>query len=110
MSTRPCVVLADDHSDLCRIDSASWSNRLNCVQELAMTGYEMPFPRSSGVLLHVTSLPGAEGIGDFGKPAFDFVDRLAAAGQSYWQVLPLGPTSYGDSPYQSFSSFAGNTS
>jgi len=68
----------------------------------------MSFPRASGVLLHPTSLPGRHGIGDLGPPAFDFVDRLAAAGQRIWQVLPLGPTGYGDSPYQSFSVFAGN--
>ena len=68
----------------------------------------MSFPRSSGVLLHPTSLPGRYGIGDLGPGAFAFVDRLAAAGQHVWQVLPLGPTGYGDSPYQSFSAFAGN--
>src|SRR6188474_3141417 len=68
----------------------------------------MSFPRSSGVLLHPTSLPGRYGIGDLGPSAFEFVDRLAAAGQRVWQVLPLGPTGYGDSPYQSFSVFAGN--
>lgn len=66
------------------------------------------FPRSSGVLLHPTSLPGKYGIGDLGEWSYHFVDWLAAAGQSVWQVLPLGPTSYGDSPYQSLSSFAGN--
>ena len=66
------------------------------------------FPRSSGVLLHPTSLPGRYGIGDLGEWAYHFVDWLVAAGQSIWQVLPLGPTSYGDSPYQSLSSFAGN--
>ena len=68
----------------------------------------MFFPRSSGILLHVTSLPSPHGIGDFGKPAYDFVDFLAAASQKIWQVLPLNPTGFGDSPYQSFSSFAGN--
>ena len=56
----------------------------------------------------IASLPGKYGIGTFGKDSYDFVDRLAQAGQSYWQILPLGPTSYGDSPYQSFSTFAGN--
>ncbi len=66
------------------------------------------FPRSSGVLLHPTSLPGRYGIGDLGEWAYRFTDWLAAAGQSIWQVLPLGPTSYGDSPYQALSSFAGN--
>lgn len=64
--------------------------------------------RASGVLLPVSSLPSAYGIGCFSKEAYQFVDRLAEAGQSYWQILPLGPTSYGDSPYQSFSTFAGN--
>src|SRR5919108_1815503 len=66
------------------------------------------FPRSSGVLLHPTSLPGHFGIGDLGRAAVAFVDTLAAAGQRIWQVLPLGPTGYGDSPYQCFSAFAGN--
>jgi 4-alpha-glucanotransferase len=66
------------------------------------------FPRSSGILLHPTSLPGPFGIGDFGPEAYAFIDFLAAAGQRIWQVLPLGPTGYGDSPYQLFSAFAGN--
>lgn len=69
----------------------------------------MKFPRSSGILLHPTSLPGDFGIGDLGSEATRFVDFLAAAGQSYWQILPLGPTGFGDSPYQCFSAFAGNT-
>lgn len=69
----------------------------------------MRFQRSSGILLHPTSLPGSFGIGDFGGPARAFVDFLAAAGQRLWQVLPLGPTGYGNSPYQSLSAFAGNT-
>ena len=64
--------------------------------------------RSAGILLPVSSLPSKYGIGDFGKCAYDFVDWLKEAGQSYWQILPLVPTSYGDSPYQSPSSFAGN--
>jgi 4-alpha-glucanotransferase len=68
----------------------------------------MRFPRSSGILLHPSSFPGRYGIGDFGDAAFEFVDFLVQAGQSWWQILPLGPTGYGDSPYQSFSSFAGN--
>jgi 4-alpha-glucanotransferase len=66
------------------------------------------FPRCSGILLHVTSLPEGHGIGDLGRAAHDFVEFLAAAGQKIWQVLPLGPTGYGDSPYQLFSAFAGN--
>lgn len=65
-------------------------------------------PRSSGILLHPTSLPGPFGIGDLGPQAFEWVAALAEAKQSWWQVLPLGPTGYGDSPYQSLSSFAGN--
>ncbi len=64
--------------------------------------------RLSGILLHPTSLPGPFGIGDLGKSAYDFVDWLVAAKQQIWQVLPLGPTGYGDSPYQCFSAFAGN--
>jgi 4-alpha-glucanotransferase len=68
----------------------------------------MPSGRSSGVLLHPTSLPGRFGIGDLGPRAFEFIDMLASAGQRLWQILPLGPTGYGDSPYQCFSAFAGN--
>lgn len=64
--------------------------------------------RASGILLHPTSLPGNYGIGELGHEARRFLDFLVAAGQSLWQVLPLGPTSYGDSPYQAFSAFAGN--
>lgn len=64
--------------------------------------------RAAGILLPVTSLPSKYGIGCFSKSAYDFVDWLRDAGQTYWQVLPLGTTSYGDSPYQSFSTFAGN--
>jgi 4-alpha-glucanotransferase len=68
----------------------------------------MHFDRSAGILLHPTSLPGKFGIGDLGPEAFKFVDFLEAAGQKLWQVFPLGPTGYGDSPYQCFSAFAGN--
>ena len=64
--------------------------------------------RSSGILLHLSSLPSPYGIGTMGKEAYRFADFLKAAGQSYWQMLPLGQTSHGDSPYQSFSTFAGN--
>lgn len=67
------------------------------------------FPRSSGVLLHPTSLPSRFGIGDFGEGAYRFVDFLQRSGQSIWQLLPLGPTGYGNSPYASYSAFAGNT-
>lgn len=68
----------------------------------------MTFPRSSGILLHPTSLPGPYGIGELGPEAHRFADFLRDAGQKIWQVLPLGPTGYGDSPYQCFSAFAGN--
>src|SRR4051812_23139168 len=68
----------------------------------------MRFPRSSGILLHPTCLPGPFGIGDFGLEAFAFVDFLKAAGHKLWQVLPLNPTGYGDSPFQCFSARAGN--
>jgi len=68
----------------------------------------MAFPRASGVLLHPTSLPGRYGIGDLGTEAYAWIDFLKSAKQKLWQVLPLGPTGYGDSPYQSFSAFAGN--
>lgn len=64
--------------------------------------------RASGVLLPISSLPSDYGIGTFSKEAYRFVDQLQEAGQTYWQILPLGPTGYGDSPYQSFSTFAGN--
>ena len=75
------------------------------------TGTIPPFPpdyRASGVLLHVTSLPSPYGIGDLGPSAFSWLDTLHAAGQRWWQSLPLGPTGYGNSPYQPMSSFAGN--
>ena len=64
--------------------------------------------RESGILMHITSLPNPYGIGTIGKCAYDFVDFLEKAGQHYWQILPLSPTGYGDSPYQAFSTFAGN--
>ena len=64
--------------------------------------------RSSGILMPVSSLPSPHGIGTLGRAARDFVDFLADAGQSWWQMLPVGPTSFGDSPYQSFSAYAGN--
>src|SRR5690348_3812092 len=65
-------------------------------------------PRASGILLHPTSLPGPYGIGELGPRAYAFANWLADAGQTIWQVLPLGPTGYGESPYQLFSAFAGN--
>ena len=66
------------------------------------------FDRSAGILMPVSSLPSPYGIGTFGKSAYEFVDNLVTARQKFWQVLPLGPTSFGDSPYASFSAFAGN--
>ena len=68
----------------------------------------MRFQRAAGILLHPTSLPGKFGIGDLGTEAFNFINFLDSAGQKLWQVFPLGPTGYGDSPYQCFSAFAGN--
>src|SRR6266496_5352518 len=68
----------------------------------------MKFNRSGGILLHPTSLPGQYGIGDLGPQAYRFVDWLISTGCKLWQILPLGPTGYGDSPYQCFSAFAGN--
>ena len=79
-----------------------------------MTGGTITIPlfppayRASGLLLHVTSLPSPYGIGDVGPSALAWIDRLQQAGQSWWQALPLGPTGYGNSPYQPLSSFAGN--
>ena len=64
--------------------------------------------RKSGILMHISSLPNAYGIGTMGKCAYDFVDFLQKSGQAYWQILPLSPTGFGDSPYQAFSTFAGN--
>src|SRR5450432_921554 len=68
----------------------------------------MSFPRATGILLHPTSLPSRGGVGDFGPVAYRFVDFLATARQGLWQVLPLGPLGYGNSPYSSTSAFAGN--
>ena len=64
--------------------------------------------RASGILLPVSALPSQYGIGSFSKEAYEFVNQLKRGGQHYWQILPLGPTGYGDSPYQSFSTYAGN--
>ena len=66
-------------------------------------------PRFSGILAHPSSFPSPYGIGDFGPGAYEFIDYLEKAGQTLWQILPLGPTGFGDSPYQSFSAFAGQT-
>src|SRR5271154_5966238 len=81
---------------------------------MSETGLPLSLPpfrasyRGSGLLLHVTSLPSAYGVGDVGPAALSWIDRLAQAGQSWWQMLPLGPTGYGNSPYQSLSAFAAN--
>ncbi len=72
------------------------------------TNMKTMLERGAGILMPVSSLPSPYGIGTFGSAAYDFVDFLKKARQKYWQVLPVGPTSYGDSPYQSFSAFAGN--
>lgn len=69
---------------------------------------EKELTRGAGILMPVSSLPSKYGIGTLGKAAYDFVDDMVRAGQKYWQVLPIGPTSFGDSPYQSFSTYAGN--
>ncbi len=80
------------------------------LASILSAGYcnEVKFTRCSGILLHITSLPGRFGIGDLGACSYEFADFLSAAGQKLWQVLPLHPTGYGDSPYQCFSAFAGN--
>src|SRR5271166_2848740 len=82
-------------------------NNCRLEPQAALTPFT-PECRTSGVLMHVTSLLSPYGIGDLGPAAFEWVDRLHDAGQSWWQALPLGPTGYGNSPYQSLSSFAGN--
>ena len=64
--------------------------------------------RESGILMHITSLPSPHGVGTMGKAAYEFIDFLQQAGQGYWQILPVTPTGYGDSPYQSCSTYAGN--
>src|SRR5262245_60169152 len=89
------------------------SGRKESIGPLAYHGQRsynsrVKYPRVSGILLHPTSLPSHFGIGDLGNEAYRFVDFLHGAGQRLWQVLPLGPTGYGDSPYQVFSAFAGN--
>jgi 4-alpha-glucanotransferase len=81
------------------------------MRDTAVAATILPFSpdyRASGLLLHITSLPSPYGIGDLGPAAFDWIDRLCEAGQSWWQALPLGPTGYGNSPYQCLSSFVGN--
>lgn len=88
------------------METADWVLSTSAV--FYFMGVIMNFERKSGVLLHPTSLPGSAGIGTLGKTAYAFVDWLENAGQTLWQILPLGPTGYGDSPYASFSTFAGN--
>jgi len=84
-------------------------NYLNKLKTgISMNDIMGKFERGAGILLHPTSLPSKYGIGELGGKIFDFIDFLADTKQKYWQILPLGPTGYGDSPYQSFSSFAGN--
>ena len=81
------------------------------MSDISSLGTFSPFPsdyRASGVLLHVTSLPSPYGIGELGPTALAWLDQLHESGQGWWQALPLGPTGYGNSPYQSLSSFAGN--
>src|SRR5207248_10175702 len=83
----------------------------NNMNDVALHEEPLPFSReyrAAGVLLHIASLPSQYGIGDVGPAALAWVDRLHEAGQSWWQALPLGPTGYGNSPYQALSSFAGN--
>src|SRR5262249_41403080 len=76
--------------------------------DFVTTPAQPPSARAAGLLLHPTSLPGRYGIGDLGTAAFTWVDALVRARQKWWQILPLGPTGFGDSPYQCFSAFAGN--
>jgi hypothetical protein len=76
------------------------------AKQYANSDEPMTFPRASGILLHPTSLPGRFGIGDLGDEAYAFADFLVSSGQRLWQVLPLGPTGYGDSPYACYSAFA----
>src|SRR3990172_4576388 len=93
------------------IKASSRNDISACVRalELCVGAFvAMNFKRSSGILLHPTSLPGPYGIGDLGPQAYRFIDWLSFSGCKLWQVLPLGPTGYGDSPYQCFSAFAGN--
>jgi 4-alpha-glucanotransferase len=116
---RPCPALrlpAARRSPLCGAPPFRITRDVNpCYKKKMSDGPRLnilpPFPpeyRASGLLLHVTSLPSPYGIGDVGPAAFAWIDRLHEAGQSWWQALPLGPTGYGNSPYQPLSSFAGN--
>lgn len=83
--------------------------KYSCASDCTKKGWILKMrERASGLLMHISSLPGPYGIGDFGAGAYEFADFLKATGTHYWQILPLGITGYGDSPYQSFSAFAGN--
>src|ERR1700730_8081625 len=73
-----------------------------------MADHKQPSQRSAGILLHPSSLPGPYGIGDLGPAAYAWIDALVHARQKWWQILPLGPTGFGNSPYQCVSAFAGN--
>ncbi len=93
------------------VDVWSYSHRQSSLipdEQGNTKGLRLSFTRASGILLHPTSLPSDYGIGDLGEAAYNFVDFLRASEQGLWQILPLGPTGYGDSPYQCFSAFAGN--
>ena len=107
---RAAAYQAGRRGDVCAASSPHVRSWLSTASPFAVriSIAAMKFPRSSGILLHPTSLPGRYGIGDFGPEAHRFAEFLANAGQKLWQVLPLGPTGYGDSPYQLFSAFAGN--
>ena len=100
-----------DRHEIEETDTRSSHREARFMTEFSQLNSRPPFPpnhRSSGVLLHVTSLPTPYGVGDVGPMAIRWIDLLAQAGQSWWQALPLGPTGYGNSPYQPLSSFAGN--
>src|SRR5215475_2189441 len=102
---RPQLAIASQPLRRCQ---PSHSRHGNSESGVKCTRSTMTFPRSSGILLHPTSLPGPHGIGDFGPAAYQFLDFLQASGMHLWQVLPLNPTGYGDSPFQCFSASAGN--
>lgn len=103
MKPRPIARRGFERCDFSFVLSLAFENSL--VDEIAMR-----YQRSTGILLHITSLPSAYGIGDLGPHAHAFVDYLVQCGQSVWQILPLCPTTLGDSPYSSYSAFAGNCS
>ena len=93
------------------LEEKMWNRFHKCVppgKTICLSGERELFMRKSGILMHISSLPGPYGIGTMGKHAYEFVDFLQASGQAYWQILPLSPTGFGDSPYQAVSTFAGN--